>query len=403
MNSGLSGQGHGGSGSGSGRGDTVAVVVVGAGQAGLSAAYHLRRRGLEPWRDFVVLDAADRPGGAWQHRPPTLTMAYVHGFFELPGSPLPDFPDALPARDVLPGYFAEYERRWELPVLRPVRVRSVTSARPGGSARPGDVRAPLRVETDGGAVWTSRALVNATGTWTRPFVPNYPGAELFRGRQLHSADYTGPEAFAGQRVAVVGGGASAVQILGEIAEVGGTLWVTRRQPVFRDERFTPELGREVVAEVERRVAAGLPPASVVSVTGLPPSPALARARAAGALHRLPMFSRITADGLVWDAGPEGPARQERVDAIVWATGFRPAVGHLAGLGLRGPGGGIRLTDGTTAAADPRVQLVGYGPSASTVGANRAGRAAAVAVTRYLATADDAEAVGPPPGRAARRA
>ena len=49
------------------------VVVIGAGQAGLSSAYHLRLRGLVPGRDFIVLDHAPRPGGAWQFRWPTLT------------------------------------------------------------------------------------------------------------------------------------------------------------------------------------------------------------------------------------------------------------------------------------------------------------------------------------------
>ena len=76
--------------------------------------------------------------------------------------------------------------------------------------------------------------------------------------------------------------------------------------------------------------------------------------------------------------------------ILWATGFRPAVAHLAPLHLRSPKGGIALLSvgkdvqtAVTAAADPRVQLVGYGPSASTIGGNRAGRAAATAVRRYL--------------------
>ena len=68
--------------------------------------------------------------------------------------------------------------------------------------------------------------------------------------------------------------------------------------------------------------------------------------------------------------------------ILWATGFRPAVSHLAPLRLRAAYGGIQL-DGTTAVADPRVQLVGYGPSASTIGANRAGRAAARGVAAWL--------------------
>lgn len=343
------------------------VLVVGAGQAGLSTGFHLRRLGYEPGSGFAVLDANRSPGGAWAHRPPTLTMAAVHGFHALPDMPLPPYEEQRPARDVLPEYFAAYERANDLRVVRPARVTAVREA--------GDGR--LRVESDAGN-WTARALVNATGTWTRPFIPYTPGAAGFRGRRLHSSEYTGPEEFAGRRVLVVGGGASAVQILAETAAVADTLWVTRRPPVFREAVFTPEIGRAAVAMVERRVRQGLPPRSVVSVTGLPPTPALLRARELGALHRLPMFERLTADGAVWADG-----RTERVDAVVWATGFRPEIAHLAPLGLRTAGGGIRL-DRTRAADDPRVHLVGYGPSASTVGANRAGRAAAVAVDRMLA-------------------
>ena len=63
----------------------------------------------------------------------------------------------------------------------------------------------------------------------------------------------------------------------------------------------------------------------------------------------------------------------------------PALGHLAPLRLRTPAGGIQL-DGTTAVPDRRVQLVGYGPSASTIGANRAGRTAALAVLAELSRA-----------------
>jgi pyruvate/2-oxoglutarate dehydrogenase complex dihydrolipoamide dehydrogenase (E3) component len=83
-----------------------------------------------------------------------------------------------------------------------------------------------------------------------------------------------------------------------------------------------------------------------------------------------------ADG--WVTGPEHVA----ADVVLWATGFRAALDHLRPLGLRDAGGGI-VMDGTRVVADPRVQLVGYGPSASTVGANRAGRAAVRQVRRLL--------------------
>ncbi|MGK5641741.1 NAD(P)-binding domain-containing protein [Streptomyces sp. URMC 126] len=351
----------------------VEVVVVGAGQAGLSAAYHLRRAGYEPDRDFVVLDHAPRPGGAWQYRWPTLTYGRVHGMHALPGMPLTGADDARPSSEVIGHYFAAYEAEFGLRVRRPVDVRAV---REDDGAGIGAGR--LRVETSAG-VWSARALVNATGTWDRPFLPRYPGQELFRGRLLHTARYPGPEPFAGLRVVVVGGGTSAVQHLLEIAEVASaTTWVTRRPPLFREGPFDEARGREAVALVEDRVRRGLPPRSVVSVTGLPMTEAMARAREAGVLDRLPMFDRITPDGVAWADGRTVPA-----DVILWATGFRPALGHLAPLRLREPGGGIRL-DGTRVIRDPRIHLVGYGPSASTIGANRAGRGAVREIRELLA-------------------
>ena len=136
---------------------------------------------------------------------------------------------------------------------------------------------------------------------------------------------------------------------------------------------------------------GMPPASVVSVTGIALREQEQEAARLGAYDdRRPMFDRIEPDGVRWDDPADGQPAFEPVDVILWATGFRPAVTHLAPLQLRSEHGGIALLPGgsdvqasVTAARDPRVQLVGYGPSASTIGGNRAGRAAALAVRRYL--------------------
>ncbi|MGW2638476.1 NAD(P)-binding domain-containing protein [Streptomyces sp. NPDC001348] len=346
----------------------VDVVVAGAGQAGLSSAYHLRRDGFEPGRDFVVLDHSPAPGGAWQFRWSSLTYGKVHGMHSLPGMELTDTDPARPSAEVVGEYFDAYERTFDLRVLRPVRVRAV---REGEGGR-------LLVETSDGT-WSTRTLINATGTWDRPFWPHYPGQESFRGRQLHTARYKGPEEFAGLRVVVVGGGASGTQHLLEIAPyAAATTWVTRRPPVFREGPFDEEAGRAAVALVEERVRQGLPPRSVVSVTGLPLNDAIRQGLRDGVLDRLPMFDRITPDGVEWRDG-----RRVSADVILWATGFRAALDHLAPLRLREPGGGIRV-EGTRTVADPRIHLVGYGPSASTIGANRAGRAAVRDIGRLLA-------------------
>ncbi|WP_344234413.1 FAD-dependent oxidoreductase [Kribbella hippodromi] len=351
------------------------VVVIGAGQAGLSAAYHLVRMGFRAYDEVVVLDRNPAPGGAWQHRWNSLTMHDVHGIANLPGVPVPVSAGPERANAFVPGYFADYERRFELPVVRPVSVESVRRIDGG-----------FLVQTSVGAYETA-ALVNATGTWDRPFIPWYPGIETFRGRQLHTADYRGAAELAGQQVLVVGGGASAVQLLAEISAVASTTWVTRRPPEWRTgEDFTPEYGRQVVARVEERVRAGLPPRSVVSVTGLHLRPQEQEAAERGVYTRLPMFTRIIPEGVEWSSelgsANAGGGRVLKVDTILWATGFRADLAHLAPLHLREPSGGIRM-NGTATAADPHLHLVGYGPSASTIGANRAGFTAARSLRTLL--------------------
>nr|WP_037331433.1 MULTISPECIES: FAD-dependent oxidoreductase [Pseudonocardiaceae] len=337
------------------------VVVIGAGQAGLSASYHLRRNGIE----HVVLDRNDGPGGAWQHRWPGLRLESVHGIHPLPGMPLPPSTPGRPAAEAVPEYFGAYEAAFELPVLRPVKV---TAVRP-------DID-HLAVESSAG-VFAARAVINATGTWETPFWPHYPGQHRFRGRQLHTADYRDPQEFSGQHVMVVGGGISAVEHLLEISEVTSVSWVTRRPPEFTGTEFTAEQGRAAVAEVARRVRDGEPPGSVVSATKIPATPAVRAALERGVLQRSPMFEQITEHGVRW---PDG--RTKRVDVLLWATGFRPSVAHLAPLHLREPGGGIRV-DGTRAVAEPRLHLLGYGPSASTIGANRASRRAVTEIRKML--------------------
>lgn len=343
----------------------VQIVVIGAGQAGLSAAYHLNKRGLAAHKDFVVLDQSREPGGAWQHRWPSLTLSTVNGIHDLPGMAFSEAVETsateVPANTAVPAYFAAYEKRFELPVYRPLTVKVVCDR--------GD---RFRVETDR-VQFSARGLINATGTWESPYIPDVPGSERFKGRQLHTKDYRTAEEFDGRHVLVVGGGISAVQLLDEISRVTTTSWVTRRPPAFRQGPFDEDAGRAAVAMVEERVRRGLPPASVVSVTGIPVTQAIEEMRARGVLNRLPMFSEITEEGVRW---PD--ATTLRADVILWCTGFRSSLDHLAPLMLREPNGGIVMTGrlATQVAKDPRVHLVGHGPSASTIGANRAGGAAA---------------------------
>jgi hypothetical protein len=317
-------------------------------------------------------------------------MATVNGISDLPGIPKPDVDPSDPSSEFLTRYFGNYERELGLAIVRPVRVTGV-------SREDDDPHGSLRVESDAGT-WLTRAVINATGTWTRPFWPLYPGQSTFCGRQLHVADYVSASEFTGQHVAVIGGGISAVQLLDEISQVTSTSWFTRREPVWRDSEFDSRAGSAAVALVEDRVRQGLPPQSVVSVTGLIWTPALRRAAERGVLDRSPMFTAIEPDGVRLADGSF-----QRADVLLWATGFRAALDHLAPLHLRAPGGGIAM-DGTAVRREPRVHLVGYGPSSSTIGANRAGRAAVAAVVGMLDQPDAGRAAAnTPPGASAMSA
>jgi thioredoxin reductase len=364
------------------------ILVIGAGQAGLSAGYHLRKLGLEPERDFRIVDHAPGPGGAWQFRWPSLTLTTVNRVHDLPGmsfaETLPAGSESARAASAVPHYYELYEKRFELRVQRQVTVKVVCGRAADGQSCAGRGEV-LQVETEGAGTLRTRGLINGTGTWEHPFIPRYPGADTFAGRQLHTRDYRTADEFAGNHVVIVGGGISAVQLLDEISLVTSTTWVTRSEPRWRETPFAEQDGRDAVALVEDRVRAGLPPGSVVSVTGLPLDNRLRAARERGALRRLPMFERIEPTGVRWADGSFQAA-----DVILWATGFRSSLDHLAPLRLRGPGGGITMTGrlATQVAVDPRVHLIGYGPSASTIGANRAGRAAARELTDFLGLSPD---------------
>lgn len=348
------------------------IVVIGAGQAGLSAAYHLSQKGLTPVRDFIILDDAPAPGGAWQFRWPSLTLSTVNRVHDLPGmsfaETLDEGEEQVEARLAVPRYYQAYERQFNLPVYRPIKVESVTHR---GER--------FLIEADRMRL-SARGIINATGTWSKPYIPSYPGAELFKGRQLHTKDYYSAEEFRGLRVAIVGGGISALQLMNEISFLAETRWFTRRPPVFNKGPFNEELGSRAVAKVEERVRAGLEPESVVSVTGLIETPYVESMRKRGILQPHPMFTEIREEGVVMQ-----DASVWQADVILWCTGFRSALNHMEGLKLRSPLGGIQMGGrlATQVVKDPRIHLIGYGPSASTIGANRAGRAAADELTTYL--------------------
>lgn len=359
------------------------VVVIGAGQAGLSVGYHLRRLGLVPGTDLVLLDRAPGTGGAWQFRWEALRLGAAHRVHDLPGMramglQFDDADRSRPARDVVGEYYRRFEQHYDLRVRRPVSVSSVS--RLDGDTAAGALCVTTRSADGTETRIRADVVVNASGTWGTPFVPWYPGRGVFRGRQLDTTDYRSAADFARQDVVVVGGGTSAIGFLLELDGVArSTHWFTRRPMVWAD---TASLDLEsavaAVDEQDRAARAGEVLPSIVSGTGVPVSRRIRAGIDRGILRDQPMFTRMDETGVVTADGTHVHA-----DAVLWATGFRADLRHLAPLHLRTAAGGVVVADGRSV-DEPRLFLAGYGPQASTIGANRAGRLIARQVMDVLA-------------------
>ena len=283
-------------------GQILPAVVVGGGQSGLATGYYLRRYGVE----HVILDNQDRPGGAWLHTWPSMTLFSNAASSNLPGKPMPGYPGFPPASHVI-DYLADYEKRYQLGVERNTEVVDV-EYHEASDQYPGHY---LLTSIDGKR-WRARAVVAATGTWSRPFIPFVPGE--YRGKQWHSAVYPGPEPFRGHSVAVVGAANSGAQIAADLIadeQVGGVTWYTRHEPRWMpddvDGRVLFRRSRDRINAISRGEPDPGPDSNLGDIVALPH---LQRLRDAGLLYSTPMFSNLT---------------EVDTDHLIWCTGFRPAL------------------------------------------------------------------------------
>lgn len=344
--------------------ETHDIVVIGGGQMGLSLGYYLRRAGA----DFVILDAQSGPGGAWRHGWDSLRLFSPAGYSSLPGWLMPP-PDhaGYPTRDDVLDYLTRYEARYQLPIRRPVRVETV--------ARAGERLEVITAKER----FSARHLVSATGTWSHPHIPPIAGRDLFEGLQLHSAQYRQPQDYAGKTVLVVGGGNSGAQIMAEVAPVARALWVTLHDPVFLPDDVD---GRVLFERAVARMKDGPSATPVGGIGDIVMVPPVKQARDRGDLTSVRPFARMTATGVVWPDGSE-----MSVDAVIWCTGFRPALAHLKALGVVEEDGRV-LVENQRSRKLPQLWLAGYGDwtgpgSATLMGAARTARGIAASLAEAI--------------------
>ena len=344
---------------------TKDVIVIGGGQSALSVGYYLRKTDL----DYLILDQQEQAGGSWPHYWESLRLFSPAQWSSLPGVLMPGGADYYPGRDDTIRYLQHYEARYHLPFERPVTVQQV---------RQKDDQFVL--STDRGE-YRSRAVISATGSFGHPYIPTIPGQDDFRGTLLHSADYRTSEPFQGKKVVIVGEGNSGAQILAEVSQVARTTWVTMDKPQFLPDDVS---GRTLfdyasAAYQARQEGKSYTPPSLGNIVMVPP---VKEAQRRGVYSSVRPFERFTVTGVRW---PDG--KEQAVDAVIFCTGFRPALDHLAPLGVVEQDGKA-MTQDTRAVAAEGLWLVGYGSwtgfaSATLIGVGRFAKQTVSEVEEYL--------------------
>jgi putative flavoprotein involved in K+ transport len=314
------------------------VLVIGGGQAGLATGYHLRATGFR----YEIVEGHARLGESWRRRYDSLTLFTPRAYSALPGLPVPGDPDGYPTKDEIADYLESYARHFGLPVRLNTGVRSLERA--------GEV---FRATLSDGRRIEARAVVLATGGFQTPTTPAVASQFSPDVTQLPAASYRNPADVPAGTVLVVGDGATGRQIARELAPTHDVL-LANGHP----RRPTPArvFGRSIFWWLDRL---GVLRASRESRIGRrmmakDPFPGrdldLTRLRRAG----VRVVPRLTAAEERTARFADGSAAE--VDAIVWATGYRPETAWIDIPGVTGPDGGFAHERGVSPV--PGLYVVG---------------------------------------------
>jgi putative flavoprotein involved in K+ transport len=307
-------------------GSSFEVVVIGAGQAGLAIGSFLKQEG----RRFVILDSADSIGAAWRTRWESLTLFTPRRYSGLPGLPFPGDPEGYPSRDQVIAYLEQYAQTFDLPIELRSRVRRISSE---------DGR--FLIEVDDRTI-TADQVVIATGPFQMPFVPEFASRLAPDVFQAHSTEYRKPSDVPEETVLVVGGGNTGFQIAKELAATHKVCLAVGSRQTPLPQRI---LGRDLfwwltkTGVLKKTVESRLGRKLRDRDTLIGSSPRELRQRYGVEVRR----RAVDASGRTvrFDDGGE-----LEVDAVIWATGYRPDYSWIA-LPVLDPGGRVRHRRGVT--------------------------------------------------------
>ncbi|WP_044208376.1 ArsO family NAD(P)H-dependent flavin-containing monooxygenase [Flammeovirga sp. OC4] len=341
------------------------VIIIGGGQAGLSVAYFLNRHGLK----FLILDDNQKAGGAWNKAWDSLQLFSPGVYSSLSGWMLPPPEKEYPTKQEFITYLEKYEKRYDFPVQRPVKVED-TIFEDG----------IYRVKTNKGEFYT-KTVVGATGTASNPKIPHYEGVESFLGQQLHSVEYKKPTDIQGDNLLIVGGGNSGAQLVAELTQHKKVQWATLSPPNFLPDDVDGRYLFEQANKKYREYLKGEISEESYSISDIVMLDSVKDARERGVLNYRSSTFSFTPNGVVWEDGSE-----EAFDAVLWCTGFSTKLDYLNALNIN-QNGKINIKN-TKVLGQEGLWLVGLGnwtgyASATIYGVGKTARRTVEEIVAYI--------------------
>ena len=280
------------------------VLIIGAGQAGLATAYHLKSTELS----FLLLESNARIGDSWRQRYDSLTLFSIRAFSSLPGHPLGGDPDGYPTRDETADYFEQYVQMYDFPIHLNQTVSKLTQTSAG-----------FQAQTKSGNIYRSTIVIIATGPFQKAKTPQLSSRFSSDVAQLTAQTYRNPKQIPEGKVLVVGDGASGRDFAQELIKTHQVLLATGRPRRLSPERI---LGKSIWWWLDKLKLLQARPESMIGKLMQKSDPFPARGRRLETLAEkgvkiLPYLTSVEGNKVCFANGYE-----DKVRSVIWAVGYK---------------------------------------------------------------------------------